>query len=467
MPDKTATQNPYDAPQVAAADLTAQRSFASLGDVASRQRYFVVALGCALAAIGYVMRVSFAWVGPELKQDLELNDSQLGRLMAVFALSYGLFEIPFGYSGDRFGARLTLLVVMLGFSGMTALTAAARSFAGLLVARFAFGSFQAGIFPNIARMFAAWMPVTQRGTAQGWIWMCTRIGAAASPVMVAALIAFVGDWRVTLLLLTIPGVLWAIIFFWWYRDNPANSTRVNAAELEMIRQGRDVHAGSHADVPWGKLLRSGNLWALCLAYGCGGIGSFFNISLLPTYMADHLGVDKKVGSLIGTIALSIGAVGCFGSGWWSDRIVRRMNARKWGRRLFGAVGFFVGGCLWLVVAVRFGLRDWSAPATTVDIVTLGALVCSLVLFYDLTMPVSWAATADIGERYAGTVSGMMNTLGNLGAAIGAAAAGRLMHERHTALMFTMFATAYFAAGLFWLRIDSTQPVVGGGTEAAT
>ena len=35
-----------------------------------------------------------------------------------------------------------------------------------------------------------------------------------------------------------------------------------------------------------------------------------------------------------------------------------------------------------------------------------------------------------------------------------------MHERHTALMFTMFATAYFAAGLFWLRIDSTQPVVG-------
>lgn len=467
MPDQTASPNPYAASPVTPADLAAQRDTSPADLVASRQRYFVVALGCALAAIGYVMRVSFAWVGPELKHDLELNDSQIGRLMAVFALSYGLFEIPFGYSGDRFGARLTLLVVMLGFSGMTALTAAARSFGALLAARFAFGSFQAGIFPNIARMFAAWMPVTQRATAQGWIWMCTRIGAAASPVMVAALIAFVGDWRVTLLLLTIPGVIWAIVFFWWYRDNPANSARVNAAELEMIRQGRDEHAGSHADVPWSKLLRSGNLWALCLAYGCGGIGSFFNISLLPTYMADHLGVDKKVGSLIGTIALSIGAVGCFGSGWWSDRIVRRMNARKWGRRLFGAVGFFVGGLLWLVVAVRFGLRDWTEPATTVDIVTLGALVCSLVLFYDLTMPVSWAATADIGERYAGTVSGMMNTLGNLGAAIGASAAGALMHQRHTGLMFTMFAAAYFAAGLFWLRIDSTQPVVGSEKEVAT
>ncbi|MBX9787963.1 MAG: MFS transporter [Pirellulales bacterium] len=467
MPDKTATPNPLAAPQIAAADLSGQRSPAALGDVASRQRYYVVALGCALAAIGYVMRVSFAWVGPALQQDLGLDKQQFGQLMSVFALAYGAFEIPAGYSGDRFGARLTLLVVILGFSGMTAVTAAARSFVGLLAARFAFGSFQAGIFPNIARMFAAWMPVTQRGTAQGWIWMCTRIGGAISPVLVVGLLTLVGDWRATLLVLALPGVIWAIVFYWWYRDHPIQSTRVNAAEVELIRLGREPHAGTHANVPWAKLLSSGNLWALCLAYGFGGFGSFFNISLLPTYLESDLHVDREAASWIGATAYSVGAVACFSSGWWSDRIVRRLGARKWGRRLFGAAGFGVGGLLWLIVAARFGMRDWTEPATMVDIVILGALVCSLALFYDLTMPVSWAATADIGERYAGTVSGMMNTLGNLGAASGAWVAGGLMQDRHTGLMFTLFALAYFAAGLCWLRIDSTQPVVGGEVQVTT
>ncbi|MGD9647572.1 MAG: MFS transporter [Pirellulales bacterium] len=428
------------------------------GEVASRQRYYVVVLGCALAAIGYVMRVSFAWVGPNLQEDLGIDERQFGQLMSVFALAYGAFEIPMGYSGDRFGARITLLVVMLGFSSMTAVAAAARSFLSLLVARLAFGAFQAGIFPNIARMFAAWMPVTQRATAQGWIWMCTRVGAAASPTLVTALLANVGNWRATLLLLALPGIAWAIVFGWWYRDDPARSAGVNAAELAIIRQGRDGHAATHADVPWGKLLTSTNLWALCLAYGLGGFGSFFVISMLPTYLVKHLGVELKIASWIGTAALTIGAIGCFGSGWWSDRIVRRLNARKWGRRLFGAVGFGVGGCLWLIVAARYG-REWTEPAGTFDIVMIAALVCSLVLFYDLTMPVSWAATADIGERYAGTVSGMMNTLGNLGAAAGVWVAGSLMQERRTTLMFALFALSYFAAALCWLRVDSTKPIV--------
>jgi hypothetical protein len=71
----------------------------------------------------------------------------------------------------------------------------------------------------------------------------------------------------------------------------------------------------------------------------------------------------------------------------------------------------------------------------------------------------WASCADVGERYAGTLSGAMNMTGAVLGSIGMALAGWLMHHGQYTLMFTLFACSYGLAALCWLVVDVTKPLV--------
>src|SRR4029079_1126275 len=93
-----------------------------------------------LAAITYLDRVCISVAGPRIQRALELSPVQWGWVGAVFSISYGLFEIPAGYLGDRVGARAVLSRIVLCWSGFTALTGVAWNYLSLLVTRFLFGA---------------------------------------------------------------------------------------------------------------------------------------------------------------------------------------------------------------------------------------------------------------------------------------------------------------------------------------
>lgn len=413
-------------------------------DRPTRLRFRVLGFGCLLAVLSYIMRVCLGQVGPEICLSLSLTKADWGLVMASFSFAYGAFEIPGGYFSDVVGPRRTLLAAVLSFSLMTALTGLAGGLLGLIIIRFCFGMCQAAVFPNIACMLTAWLPTARRASAQGMVWMCTRIGGAIAPAAISGLVVWTESWRSALLLLALLGIVWCAGFWPWYRDDPAAAPGINAAELALLRQDR-APTRPHASVPWMRLLRSANLWALALMYGFGGFTAFFTISMLPTYLQTHLhATEFESATVVGT-ALLTGGAACWLSGRWSDRITRRLGSRRWGRRLFGISGFCAAGLAVLGLSLTNNLA----------LVTL--LVCTMCACYDWTVPVSWAACSDIGERYSGTVSGVMNTLGNLGAALGAMTAGRLMQREETTLLFCLFAGSYWIAALLWLRIDASAP----------
>ena len=66
---------------------------------------------------------------------------------------------------------------------------------------------------------------------------------------------------------------------------------------------------------------------------------------------------------------------------------------------------------------------------------------------------------DVGERYAGTLSGAMNATGALLGAVGMGLAGRLLKQQHYTLMFILFACSYWVAASCWLVVDVTKPLV--------
>ena len=74
----------------------------------------------------------------------------------------------------------------------------------LLALRFLFGMFQAGTFPLLSRLMADWMPTTERGSAQGFIWMCSRAGGVLAPMVMVWLFHRLGNWRSPLAWIPMP-----------------------------------------------------------------------------------------------------------------------------------------------------------------------------------------------------------------------------------------------------------------------
>jgi MFS family permease len=476
--------------------------------------------------ITYLDRVCFGTVAPYVQKEFDLTDTQKGMLFSAFALAYALFEVPSGWLGDVFGPRRTLIRIVLWWSLFTALTGLIFpseqwpwfAFTAMLAVRFLFGMGEAGAYPNIARAFHNWFPFRERGFAQGTVWMAGRFAGGITPLVVLALLGESGSgsdkvvhWRHGFWIFGSLGVLWCIIFWWWFRDRPEQKPSVNRAELELIHGDEGPPEAIHAGVPWKKILGNPNLWALCLMYFCASYGWYFNITYLPSYLKEQYGLSEGAKwsadfwqfSLMAGAPLLLGASACLVGGMLTDRFIRRTGNRKWGRRLFGVIGHGVCAvCYFLSIYAR---NPW-----------LFVLAIALAAFWnDLTMGSAWASCLDIGKRYSGIVAGCMNTIGNLGGAAagyltgwildaytaeakpqavhaaaevagrflaapphagglfaGLASTGRhidRLHEAHHRLLeatargwemnFFIFTLVYVLAMLLWLRFDSTKPVV--------
>jgi sugar phosphate permease len=426
----------------------------------SAVRLAVLGSACALAVVTYLHRVGFASASSELQASLRLNGRQTGALMAAFMVAYGLFEIPWGRLADRLGVRSVLTAVVLGGSAATALVAlagmlplgASAIFALVLALRFLFGALQAGTFPAVSRMMADWMPVAERGGAQGLIWMSSRLGGALAPLLIGGLIGLTGGWTRALLVASGLGLLWCAAFRPWFRDRPEDMPRVNDAERAWILSGRAARPAGHGAVPWRAMLESRSAWALCLMYGCLGYSGNFFLTLLPSYLRNQRGLDAQTERLLTTLPFVCGVGACLVGGVLSDAIIGR-HGRRWGRRLVGAAGL--------------GLAGLAILATTQvsDVAALGVLLCLTFIGNDLAMGPAWAAAADIGERHAGTLSGAMNMIASFTAAAMAMITGALFDAGRPVVPFVIFAIVYALGALCWLGVDVTRPLAD--PEAAT
>jgi sugar phosphate permease len=423
----------------------------------SHIRFVVLALACGLAVITYIHRVGFATASAEIKGPLGLSDGDLGSLMAAFMVAYGLFEMPWGFLGDRLGVRNILAVVILGGSALTAALplvvllphGTLWILAVLLVLRFVFGAFQAGTFPAISRMMADWMPVTERGGAQGLLWMSSRVGGATAPSLLVWLFAVMGDWKSPLVLTACLGLAWCAVFWPWFRNRPEEMPGVSKEELAIITAGRAIKSSSgHAEVPWMKMLHSRSVLALFAMYGFLGYSGNFFLTLLPTYLKNHRHIDSQTAGLLTSLPFACGVTACLAGGALSDLLIRHWGVR-WGRRSIGAAGLALGAV---------GIL---ATTYVTDVRLLGLLLCITFVGNDLAMGPAWAAAADIGGRHTGVLSGAMNMMASFTAAVGAKATGHLFDSGYLVLPFVVFSCSYLLGALCWLGVDVTRALVDG------
>jgi len=411
----------------------------------TRARFVVVIFAITLAVIQYIDRVAISWAAPFISTDLKLSPSQMGMVFSAFTLAYALFEIPGGYLGDKIGPRRVLLRIVIWWSFFTAFTGLAWSWLSLVVTRFLFGAGEAGCFPNLTKAFNRWLPQGERSRAQGVMWMFARWGGAAAPVIVFYCLQIM-TWRTAFMIFGVLGVIWAIVFYRWYRDDPRQHPSVNAAEAALLPAEVNASSG-HLDVPWSKFLRSRTVWCLGGQYAALSYVWYFFVTWFPTYLLKVRGFDVKQSAWLACTPLLLGGFGALVAGWITPWLSRHLGGTRKVRCGLGAGGLVMGAAL-LILSTRI-----ENPYVAVAVIALVSF-CN-----DLTMPGAWTACMDVGGRYVGTLGGAMNMMGNLGGFCSPIVIGYIVEKTNNwTVTFYLAAAVYCVGGVLWLLMDPVTPL---------
>src|SRR5579884_922068 len=316
---------------------------------ATNARFWVLVFAVSLAILSYVSRVCISQCGPLMMRDLHLSQEEMGQVFGSFGLAYALFEIPSGWLGDWIGPRKVLIRIVLWWSAFTALTGWMWNLGSLWVTRFLFGAGEAGAFPNLTKVFTTWLPRRERLRAQSVMWTAARWAGAVTPKIVVITLAFM-NWRWAFIFFGSLGVIWAVFFLAWFRDDPHTHPSVNAAEAALIGEGAK-NASGHANVPWGRLLRSRSVWLLWAQYFCLSFPWYFYITWLPDYLQKYWKLSPGESGTLAVLPLFLGGLGCAFCGWVSRYVTHALGSVTRSRRLLAGSGF-VGAALLLVLAIQ-------------------------------------------------------------------------------------------------------------------
>ena len=395
--------------------------------------------------ITYMDRVAISSAVPLIQKEFGFSMVTIGWILSSFRWGYSLFQLPGGWLGDQLGPRRALTLIVCWWSAFTAVTALTWSATSMAVTRFLFGVGEAGAFPIATRSLSRWMLPSERGYAQGVTHAGSRLGAALTPPVVVALMAAYG-WRAPFFLFGALGIGWAVVWYFYYRDTPAEHSSVNRAEFEILQSALGKRSSTSKSVPWRAILTCRTLWTISAMYFCYGYCIAVYLDWFPTYLRDHRGFNLKQMGWYAALPLLAGTVGDLCGGWASDVWLKRTGDLKAARRFIGFIGFTVAGLTMI-------------PATLTQDSHMSVWFSCLAVFgLELTVGVTWALPLDIGADYAGSVSAVMNTCGNIGGAASPAILGYLVQSFGWQEPFLVASVLCGVAAVLYLKIDATRHV---------
>src|SRR6202162_1601013 len=153
------------------------------------------------------------------------------------------------------------------------------------------------------------------------------------------------------------------------------------------------------------LIRSPNMWAIMCAYFTYVYCLWIFLSWLPTYLVEFRQFTLLKVGLFASLPLFAGVIGDTVGGVATDWLLKKTGNARFARRAVAIVGLL--GCVVFIV-----------PAALVDDAYMAVLCLTGAMFFlECTIGPSWAVPMDVGGKYSGTVSGMMNMAGNIGGAL--------------------------------------------------
>ncbi len=395
-------------------------------------------------------RTNISIAGPAIQSELRLDDVHLGWVFSSFLIGYAAFQVVGGWLAYRFGPRLVLAAGVLWWGLFTALTTIAHSrlvhaLLILVLIRFSLGAGEAVIYPASNQFVARWIPVAERGRANGWIFAGVGAGAGLSIPLLTWIIGHYG-WRASFWFSAAAGLVAGLAWYALARDVPEEHPRVSAVELAHIQATRSTTGIRHADAlgSWKAEILNRNVVALTLSYFAFGYVAWIFFSWFFIYMAQVRGLNLKASALVSMTPFIAMTVCCLAGGFISDRLTKKIGLR-WGRGGIAAVSFLLTA-VFLVVGSRV---QGPYAASMILAGGAGALYLSQSSF--------WAVSADIAGARSGVVSGVMNMGCQIGGAVTASLTPYIASRMGWVAAFVFAAALAAMGGAMWSLVDPKRP----------
>ena len=424
----------------------------------TRVRWFLIFWLFILSAVSYLDRVNISIAGGSIVDAYHLTDVQLGKVFSALVAGYALFQTVGGHLADRFGPRRVLTAGVIWWGIFTALTALvpAKIHGALLLfvmVRFLLGAGEAVIYPAANQFVARWIPARERGIANGWIFAGVGAGAGLSPPLITYLMTHYG-WRSSFWVCAIIGLVAGAVWFFAARDTPAEHPRVSAAELAAIQSGLTITnpaPGTKTLVPWNRVVRSRDVWAVTVSYFCYGYVAWIFFSWFFRYLAKVRGLDLKSSAFYSMLPFLAMLMCCLLGGTVNDRLTRWRGPRL-GRCGVAALSMAVAG-----VFIAFGSQVAGVRLASVVLAGgAGALYLAQSSF--------WSVTADIAGTSAGSVSGFMNMGGQIGGALTGSLTPWIAVRYGWTASFLVAAGLCLVGAVCWLGVNPTRSLTESDQE---
>jgi nitrate/nitrite transporter NarK len=307
----------------------------------------------------------------------------------------------------------------------------------MLIIRFLFGVGEAGAWPNAARVFSRWIPARERGRVQGIFFAGAHLSGGLTPILVAYMATFL-HWRTIFVVFGCVGVVWAALWYVWFRDEPRDHASVSPAERDLIESTRGLpasHAGS-----WGEVFGTRSLFPLCLQYVANTYGFYFFITWLPTYLSKARGLEKAELAIFAGMPLLLSVVADITGGMTTDALTKRFGMRV------GRCG--VGGVGYLVAAVAM-----MSSTLVGDGRVAGFLIAIGGAASMFTLAPAWATAIELGGPNAAVLSATMNTAGQIGGILSPIVLAYIVDRLgNWSMPLQILAGLYLVASICWIFI---------------
>jgi MFS transporter, ACS family, D-galactonate transporter len=361
----------------------------------SPQRWRLMILLVVAMVFCYAQRNALSVANDSISNDLGFNPAKEGFLLSSFFWVYAVMQMPSGWLVDRFGVRRTYALGFIFWSLMSVLTGLTNGLVTLILLRVLLGVGQAVAFPASSRAVANWFQESERGTVTGLYLAGVRYGGALISVFGGWFLDHY-DWRWFFVVIGSVSLVWVAPWMGFLKKWEAKGTEPAQAQASTKQQ-------SASFIESLALLKHRSVLGIFIGFfAYNYVWNVFQ-NWLPTYLKRERGftnIEMGVFNAMPLVAMSVIIVI---SGALSDRLIRRGYEEKRVRKIFIATGMLI--CCLIVPAGFVEDRMTAVWLLTISLSGLG-----------IASPNTWTLTQAVSsKKIVGTVSGIQNTGGNVGA----------------------------------------------------
>lgn len=369
-------------------------------------RWVIIALVFFITTINYVDRSAIGYAMEKMSILFHFTPNDEGLIFGAFGIGYLITTFLGGIAVDRYGPRLILTIATLLWSVAIGLTGLATGFLIAYLARSLLGFAEGPNFPALTRAVGDWLPSHERARSLSYALVAVPIALAiGAPIVTQLIIHF--SWRGMFFILFAVSLIWVPLWWFLFRNFPEESTAVNQAELDYIRETKNSpksldthqHLLQRRNIPglWRYLFTNPTLLVNNWAFFVFGYFLFFFMAWLPTYLADQYHLNLKQIGLFSILPWALAAILLWLAGYLSDNILRKTNKLRWAR----------SHLIWvsqLIAALSI------VPIILTHNIHVAIIFISLAVGFSMSANSAYYATnVDIAKERAGSALGVMDT----------------------------------------------------------